>query len=86
MWISEGIRNRQTNSEYANELLLQLARATWVSTDPASLKSELESFKRKKEEARKQENEVEFRHLGQMIELLSQADAATSASEKYVKL
>ena len=80
--ISKGIRNRQTNSEYANDLVLQLARTAGVSTDPTSLKSELDILKMHKEEARKRDNQEEFRHLEQVLALLSCADAATSVSEK----
>lgn len=82
--IDEGIRNRQTNSEFSNDLLLQIARVAGVATDPASLKVELDILKREKDGARAQENQDEYRHLGEVIALLSRADAATSASEKDV--
>lgn len=82
--INEGIRNRQTNSEFANDLLLQIARAAGVATDPTSLKDELEILKREKEDTRAQGNQDEYQHLGEVIALLSRADAATSASEKDV--
>lgn len=82
--INEGIRNRQTNSEFANELLLQIARAAGVCTDAASLKAELDILKREKEDARARDDQDEYRYLGEVIQLLSRADAATSVSEKDV--
>lgn len=82
--ISEGIRNRQTNSEFANELLLRIARAAGVSTDASALKMELDQLKREREDAQTRDDQDEYRHLGEVIALLIYADAATSATEKGV--
>nr|XP_024393019.1 U-box domain-containing protein 43-like isoform X2 [Physcomitrium patens] len=80
--IKVGIHDQQSNSKYANYLLLQIARAVGVSTNPSSLKLELDSLKKEKEDARSRENQEEYRYLEQIIAILSCADAATSASEK----
>jgi hypothetical protein len=80
--IDNGIRNRQTNSEYSNRLLLEIAKAVGVKSDPASLKEELDMLKREKEDAHARKNQQETFQLEQIIALLSRADAATSITEK----
>lgn len=80
--IDNGIRNRQTNSEYSNRLLLEIAKAVGVKSDPASLKEELDMLKREKEDAQARKNQQEMLQLEQIIALLSRADAATSITEK----
>lgn len=80
--IDSGVRDRQTDSEYANGLLMQIARAVGVSTDPTSLKEELDNFKKEREDAQDRKDQEESFQLEQIIGLLSRADAATSVTEK----
>ncbi|KAH8951118.1 hypothetical protein BDL97_09G009800 [Sphagnum fallax] len=80
--IETGIRDHRIDSEWANGLLLQIAQAVGVPVDPISLRQELESFKREKEEAQLRKSQAEAMQLHQIIELLVQADAATSEREK----
>lgn len=82
--IENGLRERQTNSEYANELLLQIAKAVGVNNNPAILKEELQKFKKEKEDAQLRKKLAEAIQLDQIIGLLSRADLATSMNEQRV--
>ncbi|KAL2650280.1 hypothetical protein R1flu_018408 [Riccia fluitans] len=80
--IESGIRERQTDSEFANDLLLQIAKAVGVSVDPRALKQELNEIRKEKEEAVLRKSQAEAVQLEQIIALLSRADAATTPIEK----
>ncbi|KAG6554543.1 hypothetical protein Mapa_003922 [Marchantia paleacea] len=80
--IESGIRDRQTDSDYANDLLMQIAKHVGVSVEPQALKQELKEFRKEKEEALLRKNQAEAVQLEQIIALLSRADAATTATEK----
>eukprot|EP01018_Ginkgo_biloba_P030131 Gb_11376 [translate_table: standard] len=80
--INSGVKARQIDSDYANEMLLLIARAVGVPVDPASLKQELDEFKKEKEEAQLRKSQAEAMELQQIIAFLSQADAAQSVTDK----
>lgn len=80
--IENGIRDRQMDSDFANDLLLQIARAVGVSAEPHTLKQELLEFRKEKEETLLRKSQAEAVQLEQIIALLSRADAATTQTEK----
>lgn len=81
--IESGIRERHTDSVYANKLLLQIAKVVGVSTDTSALKQEYEEFKRDMEDTiLKKKNEAEALQMEQIIGLLRCADVASSAKER----
>ncbi|GLJ30952.1 hypothetical protein SUGI_0617450 [Cryptomeria japonica] len=80
--INSGVKEHRIDSDYANEMLLLIARAVGVPVDPVSLKQELDEFKKEKEEAQLRKSQAEAMELQQIIAFLSQADAAQPANEK----
>jgi hypothetical protein len=81
--IESGIRERHTDSVYANKLLLQIAKVVGVSTDTSALKQEYEEFKRDMEDTiLRKKNEAEALQMEQIIGLLRCADVASSAKER----
>lgn len=80
--LNMGVRERQADSDYAKDLLLQIAQVVGVSGDPDSLRQELEKFKQEKEEAQLRKSQAEAMQLQQIIGFLSQAESVQSASER----
>lgn len=81
--VESGIRERHTDSVYANKLLLQIAKVVGVSTDTSVLKQEFEEFKTDMEDTiLRKKNEAEALQMEQIIGLLRCADAASSAKER----
>ncbi|KAJ7535631.1 hypothetical protein O6H91_12G041200 [Diphasiastrum complanatum] len=83
--IETGIKERQVDSNFANELLMQIARAVGVPVDPSSLRQELEKFKKEKEEAELRKSQAEAMQLEQIVGLLKHADAAMSPRDKVLE-
>lgn len=81
--IESGIRERHTDSVYANKLLLQIAKVVGVSTDTSVLKQEFEVFRTDMEDTiLRKKNEAEALQMEQIIGLLRCADVASSARER----
>ncbi|KAJ7296078.1 hypothetical protein O6H91_Y146100 [Diphasiastrum complanatum] len=71
-----GLRENKTDQGFANDLVVEIARAVGVPVEPSEISKELASFKREKELlAEKKEREEEV-FMEQVIALLSRADAA----------
>lgn len=80
--IETGLRDRRKSSNFANNLVVQIAKAVGVGVDPVSLKKELEEFKKEKEAAESQKKQAEALQLQQVVSLLDWADAANSSGER----
>ncbi|GLJ56103.1 hypothetical protein SUGI_1204440 [Cryptomeria japonica] len=83
--IESGVRERNANSVYANNLLLQIAKAVGISTDTSALKQEFEEFKKDMVDAQLRKNQAEALQMEQIIGLLGWADVASSAKERDQK-
>ncbi|KAH9316920.1 hypothetical protein KI387_018689, partial [Taxus chinensis] len=83
--IESGVRERNANNVYANNLLLQIAKAVGVSTDTSALKQEFEEFKKDMVDAQLRKNQAEALQMEQIIGLLGWADVASSAKERDQK-
>ncbi|XP_030507588.2 U-box domain-containing protein 44 [Cannabis sativa] len=79
--LDQGLRDNKLDQAFANDMLEEIAMAVGVPIEPSAISTELANFKREKEEAdfRKERAEVFF--FGQVIELLSRADAARDYEE-----
>eukprot|EP00252_Welwitschia_mirabilis_P002974 TRINITY_DN12995_c0_g1_i1.p1 TRINITY_DN12995_c0_g1~~TRINITY_DN12995_c0_g1_i1.p1 ORF type:complete len:1010 (-),score=235.47 TRINITY_DN12995_c0_g1_i1:261-3290(-) len=80
--IELGIRERQNDVAYANNLLLQIAKVMGIPDDTSTLKQEFDEFKKDMEETKLRKNQAEALQMEQIIGLLSWADAATSSTER----
>lgn len=76
-WISD----QACDKEFANNMLMEIAKAVGVEVEPSEISKELASFKREKEEAENRKERAEVFFLEQVIELLSRADAARDYEE-----
>ncbi|CAK9168514.1 unnamed protein product [Ilex paraguariensis] len=79
--LNQGLTDQKFDQGFANDLLKEIARAVGVPVEPLELSKELESFRREKEEAANRKERAEVLFLEQVIELLSQADAARDYEE-----
>ncbi|KAL2453405.1 U-box domain-containing protein 43 [Abeliophyllum distichum] len=77
----QGLSDQTYDKEFANDMLKEIARAVGVPVEPKEISRELENFKREKEEAANRKERAEVLFLEQVIELLSQADAARDYEE-----
>lgn len=83
--IESGVRERNANNVYANNLLLQIAKTVGVPTDTSALKQEFEEFKKDMVDAQLRKNQAEALQMEQIIGLLGWADVASSAKERDQK-
>lgn len=83
--IELGIQERNGARSYANDLLIQIAEALGLSTEQSALKKEYEEFKREIEDTKQRKEQEEALQMEQIIALLENADATTSAEEKEKK-
>ncbi|GMN44351.1 hypothetical protein TIFTF001_013540 [Ficus carica] len=83
--IELGIQERNGARSYANDLLIQIAEALGLSTEQSALKKEYEEFKREIEDTEQRKEQEAALQMEQIIALLENADATTSAEEKEKK-
>lgn len=79
--LNRGISDKVFDKDFANDMLKEIARAVGIPIEPTQIGKELASFKREKEEAENRKERAEVLFLEQVIELLSQADAARDYEE-----
>ncbi|KAK8338465.1 hypothetical protein V6Z11_A09G255200 [Gossypium hirsutum] len=79
--LSQGLRDQKRDQCFANDMLEEIARAVGVPVEPSEISKELASFRREIEEAGNRKERAEVLFLEQVIELLSQADAARDHEE-----
>lgn len=79
--LNQGISDQAFDKEFANNMLMEIARAVGVPVEPSEISKELAGFKREKEEAENRKERAEVFFLEQVIELLSRADAARDYEE-----
>ncbi|KAK5805035.1 U-box domain-containing protein 44-like [Gossypium arboreum] len=79
--LSQGLRDQKRDQCFANDMLEEIARAVGVPVEPSEISKELASFRREIEEAGNRKERAEVLFLEQVIELLSQADAARDHKE-----
>ncbi|CAK9137215.1 unnamed protein product [Ilex paraguariensis] len=83
--IESGIQERNVDRSYANNLLISIAEAIGISTEPSALKKEFQEFKTEIENAQLRKDQAEAIQLDQIIALLERADATSSPKEKELK-
>eukprot|EP00850_Spirogloea_muscicola_P000805 SM000003S11050 [mRNA] locus=s3:489668:494857:- [translate_table: standard] len=76
--IQMGIEDQRTDTDYANDLLAQMARAVGVPLDPLSLRQELEDLKKERDEAQLRKSTAEVLQAEQVLALLNHSDAAVT--------
>ncbi|KAI7748654.1 hypothetical protein M8C21_012454, partial [Ambrosia artemisiifolia] len=74
--LDQGLASQKLDNGFANDIIVDIARAVGVTVEPFEIRKELDSFKREKEEAENRKERAEVYFLEQIIELLSRADAA----------
>ncbi|KAJ0478741.1 putative adaptor protein Cbl domain superfamily [Helianthus annuus] len=74
--LDQGLASQKLDNGFANDIIVDIARAVGVTVEPSEIRKELDSFKREKEEAENRKERAEVYLLEQIIELLSRADAA----------
>ncbi|KAK1418821.1 hypothetical protein QVD17_27968 [Tagetes erecta] len=74
--LDQGLASQKLDNGFANDIIVEIARAVGVTVEPSEIRKELDSFKREKEEAENRKERAEVYFLEQIIELLSRADAA----------
>ncbi|GAV57383.1 U-box domain-containing protein [Cephalotus follicularis] len=79
--LKQGLRDQKLDQGFANAMLEEIASAVGVPVEPSEISRELASFKKEKEEAANRKERAEVLFLEQVIELLSQADAARDYEE-----
>ncbi|WRX20589.1 U-box domain - like 10 [Theobroma cacao] len=79
--LNQGLRDQKHDQGFANDMLEEIARAVGVPVEPSEISKELASFRREIEEAGNRKERAEVLFLEQVIELLSQADAARDYEE-----
>ncbi|KAK8984235.1 hypothetical protein V6N11_029552 [Hibiscus sabdariffa] len=79
--LNQGLRDQKRDQGFANDILEEIARAVGVPVEPSEISKELASFRREIEEAGNRKERAEVFFLEQVIELLSQADAARDYEE-----
>ncbi|XWS46270.1 hypothetical protein CRYUN_Cryun14cG0050600 [Craigia yunnanensis] len=83
--IETGIKERNADRSYANNLLALIAEAVGIPTERSALKKEFEDFKSEIENVRLRKDTAEAIQMDQIIALLGRADAASSPKEKEMK-
>lgn len=83
--IESGIQERNFDRIFANDLLLQIAKAAGVSTDRSALKKEFDDFKTEIDNLWSRKDKAEAIQMEQIIALLERADVASSLDDKEKK-
>lgn len=83
--IESGIQERNFDRVFANDLLLQIAKAAGVSTDRSALNKEFDDFKTEIENLWSRKDKAEAIQMEQIIALLERADVASSLDDKEKK-
>nr|GMC62907.1 U-box domain-containing protein 44-like [Ipomoea batatas] len=83
--IELGIRERNTDRSYANDLLNRIAGAVGILTFHSELKKEFEDFRRDLKSIRDSKDVAEALRMEQIVLLLGNADMITSTEEKEKK-
>ncbi|OWM87830.1 hypothetical protein CDL15_Pgr019414 [Punica granatum] len=79
--LDQGIKDQKSDQAFANDILEEIAQVVGVPVEPSEISKELQSFRKEKEEAASRKERAEELFLGQVIELLSRADAARDYEE-----
>ncbi|BBN00147.1 vacuolar protein 8 [Marchantia polymorpha subsp. ruderalis] len=74
--LEQGLREHRTDQGFANDLLVDIARAVGIPVNASEISRELASFKREKEEAALRKEREEEAFMEQVITLLSRADSS----------
>ncbi|KAL2652992.1 hypothetical protein R1flu_021120 [Riccia fluitans] len=74
--LEQGLREHRTDQGFANDLLLEIAKALGISVDTSAMSKELASFRREKEEAALSKEREEEVFMEQVISLLSRAESS----------
>ena len=77
--IEEAIKEKQSNSHYINELLLQIANVTGTSLNPTFLEKELHDLKKEKEDMESRKKEAEALQLAQIIDFLYNSEMVSNS-------
>lgn len=80
--IELGIRERNADRSYANDLLNRIAGAVGISTFHSELKKEFEDFRRDMKSIQERKDMAKALRMEQIILLLGNADMITSTEEK----
>lgn len=83
--IEFGIREREVDRRYANNLLVSIAKAIGVPTDRSALKKEFDEFKIEIENLWLRKDKAEAMQMDQIIALLERADAASTLEDREKK-
>ncbi|KAH6791573.1 hypothetical protein C2S52_002050 [Perilla frutescens var. hirtella] len=83
--IESGIQERNVDRNYANDLLVSIAKVVGVSTDRLALKKEFDEFKSEIESLLSRKDKAEAIQMDQIIALLERADVASSLDDKEKK-
>ncbi|XP_070667140.1 U-box domain-containing protein 43-like isoform X2 [Malus domestica] len=79
--LKQGLDDQTLGPGFANDMLAEIAMAVGVPLEPSEISKELADFRKEKEEAANRKERAEVFFLGQIIELLSRADAARDYEE-----
>ncbi|KAK0607875.1 hypothetical protein LWI29_021780 [Acer saccharum] len=79
--LNQGLIDQKLDQGFANDMLEEIAKAVGVPFEHSEISKELASFRKEKEEASNRKERAEVLFLEQVIELLSQADAARDYEE-----
>ncbi|GLJ46221.1 hypothetical protein SUGI_0973790 [Cryptomeria japonica] len=77
--IEEAIKEKQSNSQYISELLLQIANVTGTSLNPTFLEKELHDLRKEKEEMESRKKEAEALQLAQIIDFLYNSEMVSKS-------
>ncbi|KAG6430273.1 hypothetical protein SASPL_108337 [Salvia splendens] len=83
--LESGIQERNVDRNYANDLLVSIAKAVGVSTDRSALKKEFDDFKSEIDNLSSMKDKAEAIQMDQIIALLERADVASSLDDKEKK-
>lgn len=86
--LSQALSDQKVDQDFANDILKEIAKAVGVAVEPSEISEEMENFRKEKVEAENRKEQAEAFFLEQVIELLSQADAARDYEEireKYMQ-
>ncbi|KAG9452644.1 hypothetical protein H6P81_005548 [Aristolochia fimbriata] len=83
--IESGIKERNADRSYANNLLVLIAKAVGTSAERSVLKKLLNELKSEIEDTRTRKDQAEAIQMDQIIALLGSSDAALSQREREMK-
>ncbi|XP_050372067.1 U-box domain-containing protein 44-like [Argentina anserina] len=79
--LNQGLQDQILDQGFANDMLEKIAMEVGVPLEPSKMSKELADIRKEKEEAANRKERAEAFFLGQVIELLSRADAARDYEE-----